>query len=210
MGSGKKKIEIKRVEKEGQRMVTFSKRRHGLFNKARQLRSLTGADIAILTFSPAGRPYTHSEPSFDALVDRYLNTAAAGEKAEEGCEAAAANHHRLSSWLDALQFDASDSIEDLDSVTTPAKDIWDFLKDRYQTTGLAHQYQLQNQLHQMRQESSQSINDFLSQMHSIWDQLALSEPTWPHREDAVLFTTYRNQQSYSVGFVYTTVTVVLQ
>ncbi|GMP97437.1 hypothetical protein CsSME_00045693 [Camellia sinensis var. sinensis] len=113
MGSGKKKIEIKRVEKEGQRMVTFSKRRHGLFNKARQLRSLTGADIAILTFSPAGRPYTHSEPSFDALVDRYLNTAAAGEKAEEGCEAAAANHHRLSSWLDALQFDASDSIEDV-------------------------------------------------------------------------------------------------
>ena len=80
----------------------------------------------------------------------------------------------------------------LDSVTTPAKDIWDFLKERYQTTGLAHQYQLQSQLHRMRQESSQSINDFLSQMYSVWDQLALSEPTWPHQEDAVLFTAYRN------------------
>ncbi|CAL5434943.1 unnamed protein product [Camellia sinensis] len=123
MGSGKKKIEIKRVEKKGQRMVTFSKRRHGLFNKARQLRSLTGADIAILTFSPAGRPYTHGEPSFDALVDRYLNTAAAGEKAEEGCEAAAANHHRLSSWLDALQFDASDSIEDLEILKKGLEEI---------------------------------------------------------------------------------------
>ncbi|XP_028053745.1 uncharacterized protein LOC114258087 [Camellia sinensis] len=82
----------------------------------------------------------------------------------------------------------------LDSVTTPAKDIWDFLKERYQATGLAHQYQLQSQLHRMRQESSQSINDFLSQMYSVWDQLALSEPTWPHQEDAVLFTAYRNQQ----------------
>ncbi|KAF5956409.1 hypothetical protein HYC85_003634 [Camellia sinensis] len=123
MGSGKKKIEIKRVEKVGQRMVTFSKRRRGLFNKARQLRSLTGADIAILTFSPAGRPYTHGEPSFDALVDRYLNTAAAGEKAEEGCEAAAANHHRLNSWLDALQFDASDSIEDLEILKKGLEEI---------------------------------------------------------------------------------------
>ncbi|KAL7174022.1 hypothetical protein ACSBR2_033301 [Camellia fascicularis] len=104
-------------------MVTFSKRRHGLFNKARQLRSLTGADIAILTFSPAGRPYTHGEPSFDDLVDRYLNTAAAGEKAEEGCEAAAANHHRLSSWLDALQFDASDSIEDLEILKKGLEEI---------------------------------------------------------------------------------------
>ncbi|GMP49794.1 hypothetical protein CsSME_00016653 [Camellia sinensis var. sinensis] len=26
----------------------------------------------------------------------------------------------------------------LDSVSNPAKDIWDFLRDRYQTTGLAH------------------------------------------------------------------------
>ncbi|XP_028098522.1 agamous-like MADS-box protein AGL29 [Camellia sinensis] len=79
--------------------------------------------MAILTFSPTGRPYTYGEPSFDALVDRYLNTAAAGEKAEEGCEAAAANHHRLSSWLDALQFDASDSIEDLEILKKGLEEI---------------------------------------------------------------------------------------
>ncbi|GMQ03908.1 hypothetical protein CsSME_00049521 [Camellia sinensis var. sinensis] len=28
----------------------------------------------------------------------------------------------------------------LDSVSNPAKDIWVFLRDRYQTIGLAHQY----------------------------------------------------------------------
>ena len=50
----------------------------------------------------------------------------------------------------------------LDFVTTPAKDIWDFLIERYQTTGFAHQYQLQSQLHCLRQEPCQSINDFLS------------------------------------------------
>ncbi|XP_028115862.1 uncharacterized protein LOC114313654 [Camellia sinensis] len=31
-------------------------------------------------------------------------------------------------------------------------------------------------------------------MYSVWDQLALTEPAWPHLEDAVLFITYRNQQ----------------
>ncbi|GMP53926.1 hypothetical protein CsSME_00019240 [Camellia sinensis var. sinensis] len=30
----------------------------------------------------------------------------------------------------------------LDFVSNPAKNIWDFLQDRYQTIGLSHQYQL--------------------------------------------------------------------
>ncbi|XP_028067417.1 receptor-like protein 15 [Camellia sinensis] len=53
---------------------------------------------------------------------------------------------------------------------------------------------LLSHLHRMRQENTQTINDFLSQMYYVWDQLALSEPPWPHTEDAALFTTYRDQQ----------------
>ncbi|GMP77189.1 hypothetical protein CsSME_00033547 [Camellia sinensis var. sinensis] len=82
----------------------------------------------------------------------------------------------------------------LESASSPAKAIWDFLQERYQTTGLAHQYQLLSHLHRMRQENTQTINDFLSQLYYVWDQLALSEPPWPHTEDAALFTTYRDQQ----------------
>lgn len=48
---------------------------------------------------------------------------------------------------------------------SPAKATCEFLKQRYSTTGLAHQYQLQSHFHQMRQDSGQSINDFLSQVY---------------------------------------------
>ncbi|KAH7839353.1 hypothetical protein Vadar_003091 [Vaccinium darrowii] len=50
----------------------------------------------------------------------------------------------------------------------PAKAIWDFLKERYSTTGLAHEYQLLSNLHRLRQEPDQSINDFLSQILSLF------------------------------------------
>ncbi|KAK1356826.1 hypothetical protein POM88_050082 [Heracleum sosnowskyi] len=43
MGTGKKKIEIKIKEKEQDRLVAFSKRRKGLYKKAHQLHSLSGA-----------------------------------------------------------------------------------------------------------------------------------------------------------------------
>ncbi|KAH7866524.1 hypothetical protein Vadar_021523 [Vaccinium darrowii] len=76
----------------------------------------------------------------------------------------------------------------------PAKAIWDFLKERYSTTGLAHQYQLLSNLHRLRQEPGQSINDFLSQVYCVWDQLALSEPTWSCTIDAQRFTNHRDQQ----------------
>ncbi|KAG5543283.1 hypothetical protein RHGRI_016128 [Rhododendron griersonianum] len=46
----------------------------------------------------------------------------------------------------------------------------------------------------MCQEPSQSINQFLSQMYGVWDQLSLSEPAWNDATDAQKFTTYRDQQ----------------
>ncbi|PHT74994.1 hypothetical protein T459_22275 [Capsicum annuum] len=57
MGTGKKKIEIQKITKETSRMVTFSKRRKGLFKKAKELESMTGCRIASVVFSPTGKPY---------------------------------------------------------------------------------------------------------------------------------------------------------
>ncbi|KAH9615470.1 hypothetical protein KSS87_001657, partial [Heliosperma pusillum] len=45
----------------------------------------------------------------------------------------------------------------------------------------------------MRQSQGQSVNDFLAQMHSIWDQLALSKPQWAKPQDAEKFITYRDK-----------------
>lgn len=42
----------------------------------------------------------------------------------------------------------------------------------------------------MKQVSRQSINEFLSQMQGIWDQLALSEPSWENAKDAEKFFKY--------------------
>ncbi|KAL8101076.1 agamous-like MADS-box protein AGL61 [Apium graveolens] len=83
MGTGKKKIEIKMKEKEQDRMVAFSKRRKGLFKKAHQLHALSGAKIAILVFSPAGKPYIYGEPCFTDTVDKYYHNATASAAAAD-------------------------------------------------------------------------------------------------------------------------------
>ncbi|KAD7477342.1 hypothetical protein E3N88_00478 [Mikania micrantha] len=49
---GRQKIQMARMEKESNLLVTFSKRRSGLFKKASELCILCGLDIAIIAFSP--------------------------------------------------------------------------------------------------------------------------------------------------------------
>ncbi|CAI8585358.1 unnamed protein product [Vicia faba] len=61
-----------------------------------------------------------------------------------------------------------------------AKEIWDFLKNRYQTTGLAHYYQLWTTLHNTKQEPGQSVNDFLAQVQPIWHQISLAKISEDH------------------------------
>ncbi|KAM3290459.1 agamous-like MADS-box protein AGL61 [Capsicum chacoense] len=58
MGTGKKKIEIQKITKQTSRMATFSKRRKGLFKKAKEFESMTGSRVASIVFSSSGRPYT--------------------------------------------------------------------------------------------------------------------------------------------------------
>ncbi|PIA46556.1 hypothetical protein AQUCO_01500242v1 [Aquilegia coerulea] len=70
---GRQKIEIKRIEQEDSRQVTFSKRRAGLFKKASELCILCGAHASIIVFSPAGKVFSFVHPSVEAVVDRYLS-----------------------------------------------------------------------------------------------------------------------------------------
>lgn len=70
---GRQKIEIKRITDEEARQVCFSKRRAGLFKKANELSVLCGAEIAIIVFSPAGKPFSFGHPSVDFIVNRFLS-----------------------------------------------------------------------------------------------------------------------------------------
>ncbi|TYI05011.1 hypothetical protein ES332_A10G058900v1 [Gossypium tomentosum] len=60
---GRQRIEIKKLEVESKRQVTFSKRRQGLFKKAKELSTLCGADVGVLTISKSGRVYTTDDSS---------------------------------------------------------------------------------------------------------------------------------------------------
>ncbi|KAH8512915.1 hypothetical protein H0E87_006280, partial [Populus deltoides] len=57
---GRKKVELKRIENKSSRQVTFSKRRNGLFKKARELSVLCDVQAAILVFSSCGKLYEFS------------------------------------------------------------------------------------------------------------------------------------------------------
>ncbi|KAL0648272.1 hypothetical protein Bca4012_046563 [Brassica carinata] len=57
---GRKKLEIKPIENKSSRQVTFSKRRNGLIEKARQLSVLCDASVALLVVSASRKLYSFS------------------------------------------------------------------------------------------------------------------------------------------------------
>ncbi|XP_038977442.1 agamous-like MADS-box protein AGL61 [Phoenix dactylifera] len=71
---GRQKVELKRIENEDARYVTFSKRKLSLFKKAAELATLCGAEIALVVFSPAGRPYSLGLPTIDEVFRRVLSS----------------------------------------------------------------------------------------------------------------------------------------
>nr|UBT84121.1 MADS-affecting flowering-related transcription factor [Arabis alpina]UBT84122.1 MADS-affecting flowering-related transcription factor [Arabis alpina] len=69
---GRRKIEIKRIEKKCTRQVAFSKRRSGLIEKARQLSILCESSIAVLVVSTSGKLYNSSSGSnMTKIIDSY-------------------------------------------------------------------------------------------------------------------------------------------
>ncbi|KAK8514148.1 hypothetical protein V6N13_063052 [Hibiscus sabdariffa] len=61
------------VKDSSSRQVTFSKRRTGLFKKANELATLCAAQVAIVVFSPGGKPYSFGHPSVEVVAERFLN-----------------------------------------------------------------------------------------------------------------------------------------
>ncbi|XP_028786625.1 agamous-like MADS-box protein AGL29 [Neltuma alba] len=69
---GRRKIKMEMVKDAASRLVTFSKRRNGLFKKANELAILCGAELAIVVFSPGGKPFSFGHPSVDVVTQRFL------------------------------------------------------------------------------------------------------------------------------------------
>ncbi|KAL8467338.1 hypothetical protein ACS0TY_036165 [Phlomoides rotata] len=78
---GRGKIEIKRIENNTNRQVTFCKRRNGLLKKAYELSVLCDAQIALIVFSPRGRVYEFSSTNIRSTIDRYKKATSDGANA---------------------------------------------------------------------------------------------------------------------------------
>ncbi|KAL5840418.1 hypothetical protein ACOSQ3_013090 [Xanthoceras sorbifolium] len=82
-GTGRKKIEIKKIENKLSLKVAFSKRRKGLFKKTAEICQLCDAEIAIIVFSTKGRLFSYGHPSVEHVVNRFLRENWAEEEEEE-------------------------------------------------------------------------------------------------------------------------------
>ncbi|XVF86977.1 hypothetical protein PTKIN_Ptkin18bG0083700 [Pterospermum kingtungense] len=73
---GRQRIEIKKLEDRSKRFVTFSKRKKGLFKKAKEVSKLCGAEVGVLTLSKSGKLFTSDD--VDGVVDRFLGESGHG------------------------------------------------------------------------------------------------------------------------------------
>ncbi|KAI3665416.1 hypothetical protein L6452_44043 [Arctium lappa] len=73
---GRGKIEIKKIENNTNRQVTYSKRRNGIFKKAHELTVLCDAKISLIMFSNTGKFHEYISPSTTTkkMYDMYQTT----------------------------------------------------------------------------------------------------------------------------------------
>nr|GME19726.1 agamous-like MADS-box protein AGL61 [Ipomoea batatas] len=69
---GRQRVPLARIENDVQRLVTFSKRRTGLFKKASEMSTLCGTEIAMVVFSPSGKPFSFSNPDMNTVLTKYF------------------------------------------------------------------------------------------------------------------------------------------
>ncbi|KAE8645819.1 MADS-box protein SVP isoform X1 [Cucumis sativus] len=67
----RKKIQIKKIDNIAARQVAFSKRRKGLFKKAKELAILCDAEIGLLVFSASGKLFDYASSSIQEILERH-------------------------------------------------------------------------------------------------------------------------------------------
>ncbi|XP_073298267.1 agamous-like MADS-box protein AGL62 [Primulina huaijiensis] len=68
---GRRKIEMKKIQKKASLLVTFTKRRTWLFKKASELCILCGSELSIIVQSPAKKFYAFHSPSVESMRHRF-------------------------------------------------------------------------------------------------------------------------------------------
>ncbi|CAM8885228.1 unnamed protein product [Rhodiola kirilowii] len=69
---GRQKIQMRLIEDREDRVITFSKRKAGIFKKASEISVMCGAKVLFILFSPVGKAYTFGHPSVKSVADNFL------------------------------------------------------------------------------------------------------------------------------------------
>ncbi|MFQ6664635.1 hypothetical protein Gotur_031688 [Gossypium turneri] len=64
---GKLKIEVKIIENEDDRLISFSKRCISIYKKISELSTLCGGEFLFIIFSPTGKLYLFGHPSIETV-----------------------------------------------------------------------------------------------------------------------------------------------
>ncbi|KAF3679665.1 putative F-box protein PP2-B11-like [Capsicum annuum] len=70
---GHRKIPVEKIENETTRLVTFSKRKSGLYKKASKLVEKYNVDVGIISYSPNGKPYSFFHPTLDSVIGSFVS-----------------------------------------------------------------------------------------------------------------------------------------
>lgn len=89
---GRQKIVMAKMSKESNLLVTFSKRRSGLFKKASELCTLCGVEIAIIVFSPGKKVFSFGHPNVEQILDKFLNARNHGATSSTTLQLVEAHH----------------------------------------------------------------------------------------------------------------------
>nr|KYP56722.1 Agamous-like MADS-box protein AGL8 isogeny [Cajanus cajan] len=105
---GRGRVELKRIENKINRQVTFSKRRSGLFKKAREISLLCDAELALIVFSTRPKLFEYStQPSTERILERYERYSYAerqvGTNDQAPNENWATEHQKLKARMEVLQ-----------------------------------------------------------------------------------------------------------
>ncbi|KAG5632446.1 hypothetical protein H5410_004163 [Solanum commersonii] len=69
---GKQKIELKIIESERARAISFSKRKKTLFQDAEKLANKSGDEVGVMLFFTCGKPFSCSSTSIEDIFDKFL------------------------------------------------------------------------------------------------------------------------------------------
>ncbi|KAL3749839.1 hypothetical protein ACJRO7_010892 [Eucalyptus globulus] len=120
----RRRTEIAKIADPAARLVTYSKRRKGLFNKASQLCCLGGTRATVVVFSPAGKPCSFGNPSADEIISDYL--------CHGDCDGDVTPPMGLTQWADWMETEwyACATEEDLESLILKYEAVRDWARHR--------------------------------------------------------------------------------